>query len=197
MCPYSSPIWSPRRKAARESTTVTKPRSFVASSKNLMDICSHPDIVPLHGVLSGKDPHVTDLYPLFSLSKTAMHADILGIPVEQFAADSLYIPFDEKPMDKLMWRGSNTGTHYSQKTAWKTTQRIRLVELATTATGSLEVLLPGKKMLESKRDRTSRSIQEEWKTLQDWGMDISFTGKPIRKSFHFCENRISCLSRDS
>lgn len=168
-------------------------KTLVASHPALMEICDHPELVPLHGVLAGHDPRATDLIPLFSLSKTSIHADILGVPVEQWTDHRPNIAWRDRTEDALLWRGSSTGTDYSEAFPWRNTHRTRLVQLANTvegriARGLLDVLPLCKGEIPSAKKRNStRTLRNGLAQIgvrranQDW-LDIKFTGNPIRES---------------
>lgn len=91
--------------------------------------------------------------PVFSLSKTTLHSDILAVPVEQWVEDLPVVPWAERTSDKLLWRGSNTGMHYAKHTPWQNSHRIRAINLTRPdAEGFVDVLPPafhrhGKKQL--------------------------------------------------
>lgn len=70
-----------------------------------MNLCDHPENVALHGVTSGKEPRVQDLVPVFALSKTKLHSDILGVPVEQWSDlhETQMIEWNDKEHDSLLW----------------------------------------------------------------------------------------------
>jgi len=72
-------------------------KTFIANHPALLDLCDHPELVPLHGALSGKNPRVQPLTPIFSLSKTNLHSDILGVPTEQWVDDLPVIPWSKSP----------------------------------------------------------------------------------------------------
>lgn len=188
-CSYSSPL---RLGRENPQSTPSIDKSFIASHRALMNICDRPDLVPIHGVLAGHDPRVTDLIPLFSLSKTTMHADILGVPVEQWTDKIPTVSWEDKSEETLLWRGSNTGTHYSEEFPWRDSHRTRLVQLANALGGKagqaqLEVL-PAWKGPNSPSDAKKAPALDKGiirmarrRANQDW-MDIKFAGKPIRKS---------------
>lgn len=175
-----------------ERSSTKRGKTFVASHPALMDMCDHPELVPLHGVMAGHEPHATDLIPLFSLSKTSMHADISGVPVEQWTDHRPNVAWENRSENALLWRGSNTGTDYSERFPWRTTHRTRLVQLANTlegraAQGHLSVLPLSKGELTSARTRSStRTLRDGLAQIgvrranQDW-LDIKFTGNPIRE----------------
>lgn len=225
-CPYSSAInarqgrrtrskngKAPRKTDAAPNDDTSTPsdplslssRTFISSHSALMDVCAHPSIVPIHGVLSHNSPHHSPLTPLFSLSKTSLHSDILGVPFEQWVdtnSDSVegsLIKFEDKTNDKLLWRGSNTGAFYRHEGEldWRKTHRHRFVELVNGLKEGGNIweelrVLPGGKGLQGHKGKgnsgseamtvgdlsqvvVKRRMNEEW-------MDVSFAGQPIRKS---------------
>lgn len=69
-----------------------------------MDLCAHPDIIPLHGTTAGREPEPSAvLMPMFSLSKTNLHSDILVIPIEQWAEPEGAMHWNEKEEGRLLW----------------------------------------------------------------------------------------------
>lgn len=53
-------------------------KSFVASHDAMLNLCDHPHLVRLHGALNGLHPVPSpQLLPIFSLSKTNLHSDIM------------------------------------------------------------------------------------------------------------------------
>ncbi|OCF34447.1 hypothetical protein I316_03961 [Kwoniella heveanensis BCC8398] len=162
-------------------------KTFISSHRTTMDICSHPDLVPLHGVLAGKNPQVESLTPIFTLSKTGLHADILGVPVEQWVDDIKDVPWDEKKFDQLLWRGSNTGIYHSTDTPWRGSHRTRLLKLANhqheedyAETEHIQVLPPPRGMKSGTAQKGMQSLKLA--DLNDRFMDLAFTGLPIQCS---------------
>lgn len=151
-----------------------------------MDICAHPQSIALHGALSGKNPHVTDLTPIFSLSKTTMHSDILGVPVEQYADSLPHVPWDQRREEAILWRGSNTGAHYEEGTPWAASHRIRLIELGMRKKGEITLLSPSKDKIGKIKDTW---IKEKFSDVNKWFTDMKFTGEPIRE----CARLSRCL----
>ncbi|KAL7408836.1 glycosyl transferase family 90-domain-containing protein [Mrakia frigida] len=125
-CPPRSPI------RAQPPLPAPTAKSFIVSHVATMDICQHPSVLGLHGTTAGVYPYTQgDLMPIFSLSKTKFHADILGIPVEQWGED---LPGDEvdwesKTDRRLLWRGRNTGGYFSTETPWRDSHRARLAKM--------------------------------------------------------------------
>jgi hypothetical protein len=160
-----------------------------------MDICNNPALVPLHGVLAGKNPVTQPLTPVFSLSKTNLHADILGVPTEQWVdIDQMgEVPtWAQRGHDKLLWRGSNTGAYYDTSVNWRTSHRARLLRLAdpdiemdlegefgAQEGGSLS-MLPAPRLMRGQK--IGRSVENvHWGEANRHYMDLAFTGEPIRK----------------
>jgi hypothetical protein len=161
-------------------TNTSTLHTFIADHYRSMDVCEHPEMVPLHGTLAGVNLQGGPLTPMFVLAKTRLHGDILGVPVEQVVDGIRHVPWEEKVEEKLLWRGRNTGSTYSKKTPWKATQRPRLVEVANAEYGELEILGPPAGM-ESKtvaedRRRIPRAVANRHY------FDIAFVDEPIRTS---------------
>lgn len=159
-------------------------KTFISSHRSAMDLCAHPDQIPLHGLLAGKSPHHTPLTPLFCLSKTKLHSDILGVPTEQWSEYVPDVPWEEKTQTKLLWRGSNTGSLFSASTPWRESHRIRLIQLARESEGAREMLpLPkkanGKSSAPTLGDGTWE--MEKWMGNRHY-LDFEFTGGAIRES---------------
>jgi hypothetical protein len=178
-CPYTS---NARNPALHDPEAKPFGKSFVSDVFAQFDLCKHPYNIPLHGVTAGKEPYVDGyVKPIFSLSKTSLHADILTVPVEQWIDDLPVVPWDKRTSNKLLWRGSNTGTQYKNNGSWQKSQRIRAINLTRPdAHGSIDVLPPAfypekKKPL---REATSHlSLQDVNQRM----FDVSFAGHPIRK----------------
>ena len=160
-------------------------KTFIADHAALLNLCDHPNLVPLHGALSGKNPVVQTLIPIFSLSKTSLHSDILGVPTEQWVDDMRSVPWSERDQEKLLWRGSNTGAFYDKTTTWRTSHRVRLLRLANRAwsIGQHEedgiTLLPAPKVMKGQTlSRLSKTIP--WGEANRLYMDVAFTGTPLR-----------------
>jgi hypothetical protein len=182
MCPADSPMGLElgNTPAAYDPSNGTRSTyTFIADHYRSMDLCDHPEIVPLHGSLLEKDPAASELAPLFVLSKTTLHSDILGVPVEQLVTGMRDVPWEEKFEDRLLWKGSNTGTYYWKGTSWRDTQRTRLLKLTNDAKGEVEMLSPPKVM-------NGRSISQGLKKVpigeaNAFYHDLAFTGQPIRE----------------
>ena len=191
-CPASSRLRTFNRYAGLTSpvpSTALGTKTFIASHPALLDLCDHPELIPLHGALSGKNPVVQELTPIFSLSKTNLHSDILGVPTEQFVEQEELpnVPWSERNQEKLLWRGSNTGAYYDASTTWRTSHRARLLRLGNRAWSIGEheedgiTLLPAPKAM---RGQTLSTLSETipWGKANRHYMDMAFTGSPLRES---------------
>lgn len=189
--------------AVYEDPKLIKTKSFISNPMSTFDLCNHPTYFPIHGVTAEKLPHMDgELKALFSLSKTLLHTDILGIPTEQFEDNMFNIPWDERTQDSLLWRGSNTGTYASGETNWRLTQRMRLIkETSPKAVGGIELLPVPNTKAEGTIEKESLMVKRA--TLNALTMDIVFAGTPIRKHpgpevIYRClwvfTNRLTCAS---
>lgn len=161
-------------------------KTFIYNHRLSMSPCLHPFHLTLNGFLSqnhynrqfGPDPTNT-LDPTFSICVSPLHSDILTPAPEQFV-DSEGLGNDpnweNKPDERLVWRGSNTGVLARPGNEWNISHRIRLVEMATRRGGETRVLLPP-------RNRDAAVGQGETlstSALNAAYMDVSFVGKPIQ-----------------
>lgn len=120
----------------------TGDKTFIVDHKASMDPCAHPDLVRLHGFLAGKAPAAEELSAKFAISKTWLHADVLGIPPEMVADNVTLVPWARKVHRRLLWRGANTGMFYASDVQWRDSHRVRLMEKGDEAEGLDNVLAP-------------------------------------------------------
>ncbi|WWC65508.1 uncharacterized protein I303_108126 [Kwoniella dejecticola CBS 10117] len=179
-CPISSPLFNAARHKKKESKSGLhdlSAKSFVSDLREYMNICNHPELLEQHGLLIGKNPPMESPSPVFSLSKTALHADILGVPTEQWVEGGLVPAWKDRKNDKILWRGSNTAMHHDKTVSFENSQRLRLVNLTNYGgNGDLVTLSPnvGEQSL---RDGATVA---HWKGINEDQMDITFTGKPLQ-----------------
>lgn len=201
-CPLNSPLRSHFASSYEfdEGASINRKR-FIIDHEETMDLCQHPESVSIHGLTSGKDPWVQELVPIFALSKTKLHSDVLGIPTEQWSdlEDLEPVHWEDKKRQELLWvglltspivvtdqpqRGSNTGSHFSDDTNWRESHRIRLVRMADEAVGKVTMLpspkSPGKagSLADAVETHPRLDVNEKY-------MDIGFTGAPIRSCHVF------------
>jgi hypothetical protein len=181
-CPYTSNARTGDRQARLKSSG----KHFVADVKAQSDLCLHPYNIPLHGVTSGKRPLFGGfVQPVFSLSKTTLHSDILAVPVEQWVEDLPVVPWADRTSDKLLWRGSNTGMHYARDTPWQSSHRIRAINMTRPdAEGFVDVLPPA--LPASQRNERKQLLGDavQHLSMADTNknmFDVAFAGPPIRE----------------
>lgn len=168
-----------------EARHAARPKTFIHDHLLSMNPCDHPDLVHINGFLAQHDkgPGVRRfLVPSFSMCTTPLHSDIRTIPIEQFTDDVEPDPvWADKPDDRVLWRGSNTGIWFSDKTAWNISQRSRLVKLANQKQGVRSVLRP----LEPER-AVGGPVEERAAQLNARLMDVAFAGDPIQCDEPIC-----------
>lgn len=98
-------------------------------------------------------------------------------PLEQFS--DTYIGEDpiweQKPINKLLWRGSTTGAEFMKGTNWESSQRARLHLKSHLTQGRVSVLV---------KDEVK---PRELKSLNQRLMDTSFSGGPVQCDPTTCE----------
>lgn len=181
-CPPNSPF-----RQSEESGTVSHygsvegGRSFVHDVSKAVDICAHPEFKHLHGYTETSSLGLTPLVPLFTWAKTNMQSDILVTPLEQYDDDyKVYDPpFEYKLKNKLMWRGSSTGTEFRKNYNWEQSQRARLHFMGNKYDSNSEIMWSnqGAMVLQN----TSNKI------INDKFMDVSFSGVPAQCDEETCE----------
>jgi hypothetical protein len=160
-------------------------KHFVSDMRAQSDLCQHPYNIPLHGVTAGKKVQVSGLVkPVFSLSKTTLHSDILAVPVEQWVEDLPVVPWAERTSDKVLWRGSNTGMHYAKDTPWQKSHRIRAINLTRPdAEGFVDVLPPAFHPHEKTQLLQEAVAHLPMADLNKKMFDVAFAGSPIRECY--------------
>ena len=176
-CPPRSPL---RSKTASPRTAEGK--SFIVSHTATMDLCQHPSVLPLHGTTAGIDPYPQgDLMPIFSLSKTKFHADILGIPVEQWGEEKSadIVQWETKTDKRLLWRGRNTGGYFSTQTQWRNSHRARLARMVAFDLESEVEVLPSPGAAEGET-LGNATIEERMGKLNQLMFDIGLAYDPVQ-----------------
>jgi hypothetical protein len=158
-------------------------KSFVQDHTKLFDLCEYPEQIDLHGLLIiNPAPFDAHIKPIWTLSKTSLHTDILAVPVEQWVERVEWHPWEEKNQTRLLWRGTNTGMWYSDEKDWKDSHRIRLMKaFGSKAEAESENIRPpiqsGNRKMTLKEAYDKQPIND----LATKILDISFTNKPLRE----------------
>ncbi|GAA5946845.1 hypothetical protein JCM3775_001730, partial [Rhodotorula graminis] len=150
-------------------------KSFVSVEHGrAMDLCEHPEVRDLNGFTAWSGPRPYLLYPLFSSTKTSVHADLL-LPL---AAPDFYDEvgrdpvWEQKKHNKVLWRGETTGAYHSKGSGWRQSQRARLVALANADAGDATLHLA---------DSTSDALRLVTAPARDVShhlFDVAYTGSP-------------------
>lgn len=171
----------PARLKAAYTTDLAKKRSYIYDHGAAMDICQHPEIMPIHGFTSAPGTDAGPLVPLFTFAKTNIHSDVLVTPLEQYSDSYIgYDPdWDKKDFNKLMWRGSTTGVDFYVTNDWKASQRARLHFLTHELEGNRNVLVA----------EGEEAVIEEVIPIRNLNaayMDVSFSGGPVQCDDETC-----------
>ena len=164
-------------------TELSKERSYIFDHQAAMDICQHPEIMPIHGFTTAPGTTAGPLVPLFTFAKTTIHSDVLVTPLEQYS--DTYIGYDpewkKKKHDRVLWRGSTTGANFDEHSDWRASQRSRLHFLSHEKKGKKSILMT---------DGAEGAIKEETVDLGKMNeayMDTSFSGSPVQCDKKTCD----------
>ena len=162
-------------------TSTDAERSFIYDHAKAVNLCSHPEFQKLHGHTASGGISPGPLVPLFTWAKTQMHSDVLVTPLEQYDDDYLIYdpPFENKARNKLMWRGSTTGTEFREGYPWEQSQRARMHFMGAERGGKREVMWSdhGNMLLSN---ATSQALNKAY-------MDVKFSGQPAQCDPETCE----------
>ncbi|KAK4054576.1 Protein O-glucosyltransferase 2 [Microbotryomycetes sp. JL201] len=104
-CPPHSPLRSEPRFDERVKNIRAVPErhpSFIQDHVAAMDLCDHPTFQPIHGFSAWPGPRPGLLYPLFTFTRTAWHADLLMPPIDQYDRPIGNDPdWEDKKHDKM------------------------------------------------------------------------------------------------
>ena len=184
----SYPLWettcapdSPLRRHWRGhgAGTETHGPSFIGlDHSSAMDSCQRPDVRLKHSQTLVEGLARTEIFPLVSFSKTPLNSDILSTPMEQFYNDVGRDPkWEDKRHNKIVWRGSTTGSWHGRNMLWRAAQRPRLVQLVNEKEGEREVLWAERTEGDVMRTRkvTEADANEAW-------FDMAYVGQPLQVS---------------
>ncbi|GAA6040182.1 hypothetical protein JCM8097_004167 [Rhodosporidiobolus ruineniae] len=157
-------------------------RSYIYDHGAAMDVCNHPEIMPVHGFTMAPGTDAGPLVPLFTFAKTTVQADVLVTPLEQYS--DTYIGYDpdweKKEHNKLMWRGSTTGVDFEVGNDWRNSQRARLHFKTNEKDGQQAVLWAEGDGAVGEKTYTTNGLNRAY-------MDVSFAGGPVQCDPETCE----------
>ena len=165
-----------------------KRKTFIHDHRATMDPCYHPVHLFTSGQFlshyEGPSPHRV-LIPQFSSSTTLLHYDLLPIPPSGWGEERRDTPWEHKYDERLLWRGVNTGMMCTPHTRWRQSQRFRLVEMANSVDGDIQVLLPPKEGEEN--NQIGEGVRWPKARINPAMMDVSFAGSPVQCEEPTCE----------
>ncbi|KAL7413410.1 hypothetical protein BDY24DRAFT_68579 [Mrakia frigida] len=125
-----------------------KPKTFIWDHKKTMDYCQSRELLDEHGLFLYGSPQPDALMPLFSTCRSRWSMDIPSTPLESVNQTIPMVPWSEKDIPKLFWRGKMTGMMASKTRNWRASQRIRLHHFAHPhdSTEKISVLQKSKKV---------------------------------------------------
>lgn len=145
------------------------------------DFCDHPELLKFHGQLGG-DSRPATFRPMFQSSKLYGNGEIVTTPLDYYLNASHaqqrkeYVPWDDKTVDKLHWRGKPTGDWYSHRANynWRNSHRIRLHTLTHAQDGTRSIYV--------KSRRTGGWEMQTWEAgkVNKAYMDVGLVDGPIQ-----------------
>ena len=117
--------------------------TVLESFKRSLDVCNSPQYRHFHTATSYAYPqHPTGLLPLFTPGVHGNFPDIHAIITEQFDIEAPHDPtWEERPFDRLVWRGQTSGPQWDKGSAWISSQRSRLHLLSHAESGTTRIAL--------------------------------------------------------
>lgn len=104
---------------------------------------------------TSSDPSLDRLEPTFSLSKTNINGDLLYPATLQYDLNPPNeLAFRDKPVHKVLWRGSPDGIYVGQENAWRHSHRFRAIYL-TNSNDTIEL----RKVRVTRKDWLGREYQ--------------------------------------
>ncbi|KAH8114400.1 glycosyl transferase family 90-domain-containing protein [Phellopilus nigrolimitatus] len=196
-CPRDSPLYLNPPKFDEDPTS-QRSKTFIHDHRATMDPCFHPQHILTHGTFLSNVNPVPSRFTAPQLSNCAMtlHVDIRATSMAQSSEFAENDPrWEDKEDDRLLWRGTPTGMWHRDDLKWRSSQRVRFVNLtgpampANLATGadsdfaSVRFLRP----VNSPDDAVGEPIKCNRRRLNDALMDVGFAGAEQGCEGHACE----------
>ncbi|WWD15888.1 hypothetical protein CI109_100312 [Kwoniella shandongensis] len=139
-------------------------KTFIADFERSADYCSNPDLMGL------QHRAAVDMVPVVATCKTMWNSDVVGVPLDGVHEKVDYVPWEEKSIAKVFWRGSATGLSHNKKTPWRSSQRERLHFFAhNSSSGDTTLLLPD----------GSTGVYNHQELADKW-LDVGLSGVPVQ-----------------
>ncbi|KAL7423567.1 hypothetical protein Q5752_001147 [Cryptotrichosporon argae] len=185
-CPEDSPAWreavdrppKPHLRPVAVPADIDHP-DFIWDHRASFDFCYDPSLLIFHGEFSYDYAKSADLRPDFVLSKFDRNGEFVVSTLDYYMNASSpegrqsYLPWDQKTIPKVHWRGSMTGDFYDTRHDynWRNSHRIRLHTKTHETEGESLVLIQG-----DDGGWRHRAFRNEM--LNRAYMDIGLTGGP-------------------
>lgn len=149
--------------------------TVIDSFLGYMDVCNSPQYRHFHSSSSYVFPwHPGPTMPLFTAGVQSHFADIHCIITEQFGLESRHDPtWEEKPFDRLVWRGQTSGPLFDKGTAWRSSHRARLHILSHQEDGSRTIAVTDEKDI-------VKTVEVPNFQLNPLFLDTGFVGPPVQ-----------------
>jgi len=166
-------------------------KTFIHDHAKAMDPCAHPSLLHHVGqfLSHGQGPTPDQsMIPMFSYCSTTLHYSIhTAVKWTDNPLPEEDPKFQDRLDERLGWRGSTTGMWQAEDTAWRLSQRVRLVGWANERNGTAAVLQSTK----SRNVRVGEGLPVAKARLNPTMLDITFIGKP-----HSCKEPICRIMAD-
>lgn len=149
--------------------------TVIDSFLKYMDTCDSPQYRHFHSSSSYVFPwHPGPTMPLFTAGVQSQFADIHCIITEQFGLESRHDPtWEEKPFDRLVWRGQTSGPLFDKGTAWRSSHRARLHILSHQEDGARTIAI-------TDEDDNVKLVEIPNYQLNPLFLDTGFVGPPVQ-----------------
>ncbi|SGZ26582.1 BQ5605_C024g09945 [Microbotryum silenes-dioicae] len=163
----SRPTRPPSRPSFERAyaTELSQKRSYIYDYSSALDICQHPEIMPLHGFTT-------------AIGTTQGHLS-LSSPSPKPISTLISSSHLSSKYNKLMWRGSTTGAEFAVGYDWRSSQRARLHFLTNDLKGQKNVLI-------SEEEGPIKEEMMQMHNLNKAQCDVSFSGGPVQCDDETC-----------
>lgn len=171
-------------------------KTFIHAHRKTMDPCLHPKLLDIRGQFLSYNGHPPSadhpMVPKFAFSSTTLHYDI-SIPnlyswMEDIHPQEHNPDRDDRPDERLSWRGSNTGMWQAAENSWRDSQRPRAVMSANQMEGEVDVLVSSHKRDEPVGEATKVTRSK----INPSVFDVAFAGAPLQCPEDYC-NQIDSM----
>ncbi|KAJ3575468.1 hypothetical protein NP233_g1085 [Leucocoprinus birnbaumii] len=162
-------------------------RTFIHDHHKSMDPCLHPKILDIHGQFLSYNGHPPGpdraMVPKFTYCSTSLHHDIRIPNAGSWVEDLPHNPeWEDRPDERLAWRGRNTGIWHTPDNKWRDSQRPRAVNFANRMDGAVNVLFPPP----NRDDPVGEGVEVSRSKLNPALFDVAFVESPLQCQKDYC-----------